>query len=391
MDGYYFITGEVNDEEEYGGIDAYPDIDTDTVTVNGVETTIAWPINLSSTTGVALDGGDDGAFTKPTATNGRTKAGVQAAITKKIIKIFKGVETKDTELNKIVTVYPYDGIMSTSRYPIDFFLDANYDYDAKIAIADWCQNRKHDFVLYLDNGTSDNMITKASSYITKVDMDEATNYWNVSIDAYYGKIKDPYNQRIIEVTSTYNLAKNLPLHWKTYDGKHIPYAGSLYGVIDSYLPNSVFPLMDKDIDADHMDQCIAEHINYAQINSKGDVIRGTQSSRYPTIGDADTMSNLTELNNAHIVLDIKKDVEKLLENFAYNFNEDEDVIKFNRRAEVITAKYAAAQVKKITANFERTDEEAEYGILHLYITVVHKSLVKIAIVDIDVNRGVDET
>ena len=164
----------------------------------------------------------------------------------------------------------------------------------------------------------------------------------------------------------------------------------MYGVIDSYLPNTVFPLMDKDLDAEHMNNCIAEHVNYAQINSKGDVIRGTQSSRYPEIGEADVLSNLTELNNAHIVLDIKKDCEKLLENFAYNFNESEDLIRFNRRAEVITSKYSAAQVKKISATFDRTAEEAEYGILHLYIEVVHKNLVKIAIVDIDVNRNTEE-
>lgn len=379
MDGFYILTKDTEYPKFTDGDSA-----SNESTINAA--TNSWIVNLSATSGMTLNSGDDGAFTSPLA----NKATVASAEEAKLIKIFAGENVTDPDLGKVVTKYPYDGVMSTSRYPMDFFLDANYSYNVKIALANWCRKRKHDFALYLDNGVSNNIQTKAMSYITKVDLDEATNDWNMGIDSYYGKIKDPYNQRIVEVTSTYNLARNLPLHWKMHNGKHIPYAGSLYGVIDSYLPNTVFPLMDKDLDAEHMNNCVAEHINYAQINSKGDVIRGTQSSRYPTIGDADTMSNLTELNNVHIILDIKKDCEKLLENFAYNFNEGEDIIRFNRRVETITTKYSAAQVKKISATFSRTADEAEYGILHLYIEVVHKNLVKIAIVDIDVNRNTEE-
>lgn len=375
MDGYFVIT-----EKKTDGVSST------TPTFPVITGDIASDINIQATFGESLYEGDDGSFASPLA----KKADVADAETAKLVKIFSGELVYDEELNKMITKWPYEGIMSTSRYPIDFVLDANYAYAVKIALAEWCNARKQDFILYLDNGTSENMVTKAQAYITTVDMDEVTNKWNIAMDSYYGKIKDPYNQRIVEVTSTYNLARKLPLHWKEHNGKHIPYAGSMYGVIDSYLPNTVFPLMDKDLDADHMNNCIAEHVNYAQINSKGDVIRGTQSSRYPEIGEADILSNLTELNNAHIVLDIKKDCEKLLENFAYNFNESEDLIRFNRRAEVITSKYSAAQVKKISATFDRTADEAEYGILHLYIEVVHKNLVKIAIVDIDVNRNTEE-
>lgn len=383
MDGYHVITEEAKSKDDYTAKDgsiAYPVFGI----IKDEEKNGTHKINIQTTNGVPLAKGDDGKFDSSKTDNTAEK--IRETETELLVKIFNGYSYTDLYLGQIIK-YPYEGIMSTSRYPIDFVLDANYEYKVKMALANWCERRKHDFVLYLDNGTSENMPTKSSSYITTVDIDEATNKWNIAIDSYYGKIKDPYNQRIVEVTSTYNLARKLPLHWKEHNGKHIPYAGSMYGIIDSYLPNTVSPLMDKDLDAVHMNNCVAEHINYAQINSKGDVIRGTQSSRYPEIGEADILSNLTELNNAHIVLDIKKDCEKLLENFAYNFNESEDLIRFNRRAEVITAKYSAAQVKKISATFDRTADEAEYGILHLYIEVVHKNLVKIAIVDIDVNRN----
>ena len=57
--------------------------------------------------------------------------------------------------------------------------------------------------------------------------------------------------------------------------------------------------------------------------------------------------------------------------------------------EAVTDKYAAAQVKSISAQFTRTDEEAELGVLHLYIAVQHKALVKYIQIDIDVNRNVN--
>jgi len=293
--------------------------------------------------------------------------------------------------------YPYPDILSKNKTEIDFFLDANYSYETKIAICNWANNhRSEEFVVYLDAGTSETLVSKVDAYTWVQAFDEATNgndykkYWYFSIDAYYGRIKDPYNYKIVEVTSTYNLARHLVQHWRENAGKHIPYAGSLYAVIDSYLPRSVFPLMDEGLDSMHMDRLIEEHVNYAQVNSRGDVIRATQSTRYPVLGDAFTLSNLTEINNVHIVLDIKKDVEHVCENFAYQFNEMSDLKRFNTiLSNSVLPKYAAAQVKSISANFTRTSEEAEYGILHLYISVVHKNLVKIVMVDIDVNRNID--
>lgn len=344
-------------------------------------------IQLNTVTGTSLTNGSDGSFAR--GTDPKTR---QTAIKSAFLKVFDGTEITDDSTGETkFTGYAYEDILSKNKYPIDFFLDANYPTEVKYAICGWATRRKEDFMVYLDNGTSETILTKVDAYTTTSQYDELTNHWNFSIDSYYGKIKDPYNYRIIEVTSTYNLARVLPLHWRNHEGKHIPYAGSTYGVINTYLPNTVFPLMDEALDSDHMDAFVAEHINYAQINSRGDVIRGTQTTRYPILGDQNTLSNLSEINNCHIVLDIKKDCEKLLETFAYNFNEESDVIKFNRSADVIAAKYAAAQVKSISATFERTEEEAEYGILHLYIGLQHKTLVKIAIVDIDVNRSVSTT
>ena len=337
-------------------------------------------IQLNTVTGTSLSAGNDGSFAK-----GIDPATREKAIEKAFMAVF-GMRL-DEHGAMVDCDYTFEDILSKNRYPIDFFLDANYPVNVKCAICNWASIRNEDFEVYLDNGTSDTMISKSDAYTIPNMYDTYANHWIYSIDAYYGKQKDPYNYRIVELTSTYNLARKLPLHWKDNEGKHIPYAGA-YGIIDSYLPNTVFPLFDECLDADHMTELVAAHINYAQINSKGDVIRGTQTTRYPVLGDYNIMSNLQELNNCHIALDVKKDVEKMLEDFSYNFNDESTMIIFNRRVSIITQKYAAQQVKSITGTFSRTDEEAEYGILHLTIEIANRPLVKISIADILINRNV---
>ena len=322
-------------------------------------------IELNSILGVSLDAGSDGVFALGSV-------GREEAIVAAYEAAFKG------EIDR--------NILSKYRCPLDVVLDANYPINVKVAMSTLNDTRKEDHITYYDLGLDISSLSDPYSISEELDM--YASHWTYAIDAYYGKIKDPYNLKIIEVTSTYNLALKLPTHWKKYNGKHVPYAGD-YGVIDTYIKDSIYPVYDDSIDSKYLDKLKDAHINYAQIDAKGRVLRANQDTRYPEIGTSLTVSNLTELNNCHIILDIKKDAEAIAAEFLYHFNEDSDLSVFNIRLETLTSKYAVAQVKKITAKPARTDEEAELGILHLYIEVVHKALVKIVQIDIDVNRGVE--
>lgn len=330
---------------------------------------------LNGVFGNALSNGSDGIFDISTPKETR-----DAAISDKYIDAFEGKIDRD--------------IMSKYRCPLDVVFDANFPKEVKYALANFTAKREEDFRTYFDLGIDE--LERDSAFDASM-YDTCINFWTMSIDAYYGKIKDPYNQKIIPVTSTYNLSLNLPYHWKKYGGKHIPYAGSKYGIIDNYIKGSIYPVYDDSIDQKILDRFVDEHVNFAKIDAKGNVIRGSQTTRYNGLMNAFednpttyTVSNLSEENNCHIVLDIKKDAEKLVANYSYNFNEASDIALFNREAESITAKYQAAQVKSITASFSRTDEEAELGVLHMYIAVQHKALVKYIQIDIDVNRNVSE-
>lgn len=370
-------------------------------------------VQFNTKLGIDLTNGSDGAFaisSDPARALARSKA-MRVA--------YYRAFTADTDNG-----YDRD-ILSRTKFPLDAIFDADFpignepdaneaaliegsdDYIAtlsvKSAIAELAKTRNEDCFVFMDLGTDRQSIldkepgketgfdVKERAFEYSEELDLNINWWNFSVDAYYGKIRDPYNKKIVTVTSTYNLIVNYPKMWYYYGGKHIPYAGSKYGVIDQYIYKTVFPVFDVDLDADNLDKLTDKHVNYAQINSKEEIIRGSQATRYPDLTSALTVSNLSETNNALIILDIKKDAIKLVEKYAYNFNEASDLALFNRDAGQLVSKYREAQVKSISATFSRTEEEAELGILHLTITVIHKALVKINLIDINVERSVQST
>lgn len=345
-------------------------------------------ISFNTQYGTKLGNGSDGAFssTDPMNTVNKTEweEKRQKAIDQAFIKAFSTTDPTDRK------------ILSRYRCPLDFVLDAGFSTEVKTALAKFTTFRAQDFRTYFDFGTDIDSLT--DPYTEAATYTDIISDYTMSIDAYYGKIQDPYNKKVIRVTSTYNLAMALPLHWDKYGGKHIPYAGPKYAVIDAYLKNSIYPVYDDSIDQDILDKLVDVHVNYAAIDPKGNVVRATQTSRYNGL-DSDvafsasedyTVSNLSEENNVLIALDIKKDVEKLVCTYEYNFNEISEISSFNRDLKTLTNRYAAAQVHSITAKFERSTEEAELGVLHLYIAVENKPLIKYIQVDIDINRLSDD-
>jgi len=325
-----------------------------------IDTTSDDVVVMNSLSGIALEGGSDGAFDESTDEATRT-----AALEAAYLAAFSG-ETDPL-------------IKSKNRYPANLILDANFPIETKQAIAALTEARK-DCMCVLDCGTG--IKTKASvvTYV-KNNLASYANHRNEMIDAICGKIRDPYSKKIVTVTDTFLLASGYPIHWTAFNGKHVPFAGNNYGVIDGFIKNSIYPVFDEDLDSELMDELCEERINFARINARQDIIRATQTTRQKI------SSNLSEANNVFVLLDIKRDCEKLCASYQYNFSEMSDIARFNKDAETVLANYADAQVRSIEARFDKNDWEAERGILHLYIEMEHKDLVKTTIIEIDVNRG----
>lgn len=321
-----------------------------------IDTTSPGTISVNGASGISLTGGSDGAFTEG-------YVGREDAINDALLRAYSG------EIDR--------NIRSKKLFPTDLILDANFAVPIKLAIAALVEERK-DCVGIFDLGTD--YTTYAGLLESLADLEVYVNNRAEAIDAYYGKIQDPVSYQLVTVTSTYQLASAYPNLFALNGGKHIPLAGSSYAVLSDFISGTAYPVYDDDLDSDILDELEENNINFLKVNSSRQIVRGSQSTRQ------EISTNLSELNNMFILNDIKRDCEMLCEQYEYNFSEASDLQRFNQAASIIAAKYADAQVKSIEARFDQNDWESERGILHLYVSLVHKNIIKISIVEIDVNR-----
>lgn len=338
-----------------GTIDGYVIDPADTVTPAAGEV----PVDLGAVTGIALLGGSDGSIGADVDPATR-----QAALDTLYQDAFEG------DIDPL--------IKSRFRFPTTFIFDANFNVATKAALAQ----------LVIDRGDCVGVFDFGTGILTK-DMVQAYYEANIAglfdnylldVEPYCMRVVDPYGHKSVTVTSTAWMISAYLQHIGSWGGKHRPMAGNRFGVISGIIDGSVYPLFDESIDADQMDDLADLKLNIAKYNQNQQVVRSMQNT---TQGK---LSAMTELNNVLIVLDVKRDAERLVSNYEYDFMEPEDIARFNNDLQVITTKYQNTQVRRISGRFDHSQWEAERSILHLYIELVHKDLVKTVIIEIDVNR-----
>jgi hypothetical protein len=314
-------------------------------------------VSLNALAGIAAQSGSDGDFAATA-----DKATRDAALETIFTNAFKGLID--------------DRILSKNSFPANLILDANYPASVKQQMCILADARK-DCSVIIDCGTE---IASKSGLVDDLAAYEAFSTSRLhQVEGYYGKVKDPYSKKIYKVTATYALAALLPLHFQANNGKHVPFAGA-FGAMTGFLPNTIYPIFDPEIDWAIMNKLVAARCNYVQIDPNQNIIRGTQTTRQEIV------SNLSEANNMYIANDIKRDTEALMARCAYNFNESADLGRFNTDISVMVLPKYENQVKTITGLFKNTPAETENNILHLYIELRNKSLVKNGIIEIDITR-----
>ena len=344
-------------------------------------------VAMGDAIGVFLNGGHDGAFgtfidsEKKTTVNGAleklTSEDVAGASKLGITNLKVGESTyEDLMYAKAFTGITDKAILSVRRTPADYILDANYSYSVKQILAQFAITRA-DALLYLDTGADYDTFSTASLFTLKKLYSGIFTDRIISLNAHMMKAEDPYTRRKVVVTPTHFIAANLPVHWAE-NGIQTPFA-KRFARITGYAKNSIAPVIDLH-EEELMDKLTNMRINYIEAIGENEFQRGIQNTAQTITSD------LTEESNMHVLLWLKRNIERDVFDNLYNFANASERATFRQ---VEMAKYEhiiGTLVYSFDIKFDMNEWESDRQILHCYVEVVFRTLMKRGIIEIDVNR-----
>ena len=310
-------------------------------------------IDVDEASGIEFAGGAEGVF--------GDDATAEAATTAAYVKAFSG------ELDKTV--------LSSIRVPADILLDAGYPMEVKRVLAKLALAR-NDCELYLDCGMLDSLSNDQFEDLKRVYIEEFSDR-GISINPQIYTVKDIHTKRKTDVTITYLLAQDLPVHFATY-GSHIPYVKS-YAELHDHVKDSLRPTVD-DWEHDLQEELYEARFNYFESVGENRFRRATQSTAQSYNSD------LLEENNMHTLFAVKRILEADASENAYNFTSAESRNTFKQAEEAKFSGWKGSRFDTISVDFDLTEWEAERSILHCYCAIQFRNLTKRTIIEIDVNK-----
>lgn len=310
-------------------------------------------VNLTEIEGISLANGTDGDFAVGTAKR-------QENIDSMFIKAFEG------EIDRI--------ILSKRRTPAEIILDAGYSDDVKSSLIGLFSKREDAFGV-IDGGILNNS-TELVQWATDMSSKGSRLF---SKEAQHYQMRDPITGKKIKVTTTYFLATKLPTHFKQV-GREIPFTGEDYAKLSGHIKNSLLPVIDAD-DTELKEILVDNRVNYYEAIGENTFIRGVQHTSQPI------WSDLSEEHNMHILLKMKREIEAMVASLSYDFAEADDRKLFTESAERLLSQYRG-MCRSANVKFDQTAFEEQRSIIHCYLEVVFKSIIKAGIIEIDINPRV---
>ena len=223
-----------------------------------------------------------------------------------------------------------------------------------------------------------------------LDMFEPFKNRSTSIDLGYFQIFDPRTAKRIKVTVSYLLAVGLVPHMMQY-GINKPFVYD-FATIRAIQKNSALTssgMMIRDTfkpDIDLIDWDIKERLYKARINyyiseNEGRIVkRACQNTRQL---DA---SALLEESNMRVLNTLVKNIERDCQSFLYNWNEPSVRDGFTKAEMEKYRGWIGTLVQDLNIYFTANEWEQERMIMHCYVDVAFRDIIKRIIVEVNVNR-----
>ena len=310
-------------------------------------------VALFSTTGVKLQNGTDGSLAADAPAADREDA------TERLYQnaFSGGLDPK---------------IFRKLRTPANVWLDANYSVTVKKLGVALCLSRG-DMLGYIDGGLL-TTINQYKEYIKNfVDIDT----YMISKNMGRFTTKDANTGKKIPVTVTQWLAYKIPMHWRQ-QGCYTAMAGEDYAKLSGYLKNSVYPEIDAD-EHEVKEFFYDARWNYLECIGEDTYIRGTQQTSQIALSD------LSEENNVHVLLLVKKRLERLCAQKRYHLGEESNRKIYEEDANELFSSWKGTYLRDINIKFSMNRYEELRSILHCTCSLIFNTLVKRSVIEINVD------
>ena len=347
----------------------------------------AQAVVLDEVMGNSLTGGYDGAFaTFVDPATGKTIDGGKELLTENDINeaIGEGINALklgESTYEELYYVKAFYGmldklILASRRIPADALFDANYPYNAKVALAQLALTR-NDCVCFIDCGTD--YTSFSSSVLKKLESKYMDVFANrlISKNVQWYEARDPFNFKKVKVTTPYWIAQELCRVFKE-EGREVPIANAR-AKLTNYVAHSMKPSVEL-YETELKERLNNNRFNYWEAVDENTYQRSVQNTAQ------DYNSDLLEESNMHVLMWLKRNIENDCLNNLYNFANAAERQAFTT---VETAKYEnliGKELYSLSIRFDMNEWEAERSILHCYVELQFRTINKRAIVEIDVNK-----
>ena len=273
-------------------------------------------IDIQATTGVSLDGGDNGVFGDAPADANNTEA--YASWTEAIRSVYAG------EFSDVI----YD----VDQHKVCAILDANYPSVVKEAIGDLVIFRE-DCVFMRDIGIGKYTFSEIRGALNELPQVNADKKKFIADYVTSYEIKDPNTQKNIEVTMLYDMASLMTNHFAT--NYNAPTAGTYNGFILESAIKGTVNYTPINTPKANMKQSMEDlHANYAIFEGDNCVVQTSYTSQ-------STLSQLSFLNNVIAIQEVMRAVRRACPANRFSLSNGSDLTTYAKNVQTVLDEYSS--------------------------------------------------
>lgn len=275
------------------------------------------------------------------------------AIKNLLIKAYRGSIDNDITNKKLV--------------PFQHVLDANYPIEVKQSIITLTKDIRKDIFAWIDTGFTASPQDAINWRQSQFNVN--TQFAGIFTQDFL--VFDEYGGKNIKVTMTYFLASKIPNIAKQY-GLHYTLAGPRRGNISgfkaiSFTPNEVYK-----------EELYTRQINYVESDPKRTII-GSQLT-------ADNKNTpLSNINNVLTILDMRRNLERLSEDYQFEFEDSETINTLQYELNNFLSKYVSNRsCEEVKATVYASDYDKSQKILRIRVSIKFNNVIERIVISLDV-------